>query len=67
MIESDMKLMMKFEKLLEDIKSCEKQIVEMQISVPEEKIYVDSFLRASGKFQVNVGAVIDTLKMRGNK
>jgi hypothetical protein len=67
MNESDMKLMMKFEKLLEDIKSCEKQIKDTVTFTPEEKIYVDSFLRNSNKFQVNVGAVIDTLKMRGKK
>lgn len=67
MNESDMKLMMKFEKLLEEVKSCEKHLSDMQVSSPEEKIYVDSFYRASNKFQVNVGAVIDTLKMRGKK
>jgi hypothetical protein len=67
MNESDMKLMMKFEKLLEDVKSCEKHLSEMRIDSPEEKIYVESFFRNSNKFQVNVGAIVDTLKMRGKK
>ena len=67
MNESDMKLMMKFEKLLEDVKSCEKQIKDTVTFSPEEKIYVDSFLRTSNKFQVNIGAIVDTLRMRCKK